>query len=101
MRKLALALGLAALIGACTSVPGRPFKTTLIHTSPDNPAGDYLLPVVLVDQTDLVSAIESAEKAATGSSLDLTLQADADDPKAIIAMWLGGMCDSDATLALR
>jgi hypothetical protein len=101
MRKLACALGVAALITACGSPSGRQFSTTLVHTSPDNPAGDYLLPVVLGDQTDLVTAIEPAEDAATGPRLELTVIGDPSDPNAIIAGWLGGLCDSDATLAFQ
>jgi hypothetical protein len=54
--------------------------------------------VVLGDETDLVTAIESAEEAATSSALDLSVAADPTNPNAIIAGWLGGLCDSDATL---
>lgn len=101
MRKLVIALGLAVSIGACGSPSGRQFSTTLVHTSPENPAGDYVLPVVLGDQTKLVTAIESAEREATNPGLDLTVKGDPTDPNAIIAIWLGGLCDSDATLAFQ
>jgi hypothetical protein len=101
MRNLILAVSLAALIGACGSPAGRQFSTTLVHTSLDNPAGDYLLPVVLGDQTNLVTAIESAEAAATDPGPDLSVKVDPSDPSAIIAVWLGGLCDSDATLVFQ
>jgi hypothetical protein len=100
MRKLVVALGLAALIGACGGPTGRQFSTTLVHTSPDNPAGDYLLPVVLVDQANLVTAIESAEEAATDPG-PLSVKADPSVPNAIIAVWLGGLCDGNATLSFQ
>lgn len=101
MRTLVVAVTLAALIGACGSPAGRQFSTTLVHTSLDNAAGDYLLPVVLGDQTNLVTAIESAEAAATDPRPDLSVNVDPSDPNAIIALWLGGLCDSDASLAFQ
>lgn len=101
MRKLVVALGVAALIGACGSPPGRQFSATLVHTSPDNPAGDYPLPVVLRDGTNLVTAIDSAGEAATDPGPNLAVKVDPSDPNAIIAIWLGGLCDNDATLAFE
>jgi hypothetical protein len=100
MRKLLVALGLVALIGACGAPTGRQFSTTLVHTSPDNPAGDDLLSVVLGDETNLVTAIESAEVAATDPG-PLSVKADPLVPNAIIAVWLGGLCDENATLAFE
>lgn len=100
MRKLVVVLGLAALIGACGGPTGRQFSTTLLHTSPDNPEGDYPLPVVLSDETNLVTAIESAEEAATDPG-PLSVKLDPLVPNAIVAVWLGGLCDGNATLAFQ
>ncbi|MEA2672979.1 MAG: hypothetical protein QOI92_171 [Chloroflexota bacterium] len=95
-----VAFGLAALIGACGAPTGRQFSTTLVHTSLDNPAGDYPLGVVLGDETNLVTAIESAEEAATDPG-PLSVKVDPSVPNAIIAVWLGGLCDGNATLSFQ
>ncbi len=101
MRVGVAALAVVMLLGACLPPAGRLFHTTLIHTSTDNPAGDYPLPIVLGDETGLVVAIESAGEIDSAPGLDLTVQADPSDPKAIVAIWLGGLCDNDATLSFR
>src|SRR6476659_10536852 len=99
MRALAIALTLGLALAACVRPSGQLFKTTLLHISPENPAGDLPLPVVLGDETGLVLGIEPAvsevfETKTTGRS-------DPADPNAVIVSWLGGMCDSDAELLFR
>jgi len=90
---------LGLVLAACLGPIGQLFKTTLLHISPDNPAGDLALPVVLGDETGLVVAIEPA----TGDTSDLkpSVRSDPADPNAVIVSWLGGMCDSDAELLFR
>lgn len=100
MRNLAIGLAFALLVAACGGSAGRQFRTTLVHTSPDNPAGDYSLPVVLDDQTNLVIGIEDSEAAATDPG-PLAVAVDPADPNVIVATWLGGLCDADATLAFQ
>jgi len=99
MRAFAIALTLALALTACLGPGGQLFRTTLLHLSPDNPAGDLPLPVVLGDETGLVLAIEPA----TGEIFDIkpAVRSDPAGPNALIVSWLGGMCDSDAELLFR
>lgn len=94
----AFAVVVALVVAACLPPAGRTYQTTLLHISPDNPSGDYPLPVTLSDQTDLVVGIEPAE----GSyGLEPVVQSDPADPKALILSWLGGMCDNDALVSFQ
>ncbi len=95
MQALVLGLLLASVAGACLPPAGRQFQTTL-----STPSGEYPLPVLLGDETDLVVAIEPAESDAFGG-LEPVLQADPTDPNAFIVVWIGGACDNDAALSFR
>jgi hypothetical protein len=99
MRAFAITVTLGLVLAACLGPSGQLFRTTLLHISPDNPAGDLPLPVVLGDETGLVVAIEPA----IGDTSDLkpSVRSDPVDPNAFIVSWLGGMCDNDAQLLFR
>jgi hypothetical protein len=56
------------------------------------------LPVVLSDETGLVTGIASAPKDPSGRYIELAARADPTDPNAFIVSWLGGACDNDASL---
>lgn len=58
------------------------------------------LPVVLSDETGLVTGIASAPKDPGGRYAGLSVRADPTDPNAFIVSWLGGACDNDASLTL-
>jgi hypothetical protein len=90
----ALTLALVAVLSACHAPAGTQFRTTVVQ-----PDGSYAMPVVLGDQTGLVSAIESVPGQA-GAELP-SVGPDADDPSAVIVTWGTGACDDDTTLALQ
>jgi hypothetical protein len=99
MRAFAIAVTLGLALAGCLGPSGQLFKTTLLHISPENPAGDLPLPVVLGDETGLVLGIEPA--VGEGFESKPTVRSDPADPSAVIVSWLGGMCDSDAELLFR
>lgn len=94
---LSVGLGASIVLAACGSPADRPFRTTL--ASPD---GSYPLPVLLGDETGLVTRIEPAAFDSTARyDLDLAAQADPTDPRAFVVTWLGGACDNDAGLSYK
>ncbi len=99
MRAFAIALTLGLALAGCLGPSGQLFRTTLLHVSPDNPAGDRPLPVVLGDETGLVLGIEPAVGEVVESNL--AVRSDPADPNALIVSWFGGMCDSDAEVLFR
>ena len=99
MRTLSFAICIAVSLGACLGPSGQLFKTTLLHISEGNPAGDLPLPVVLGDETGLVVSIEPA--AGETSDLKPTVRPNPEDKNSFTVSWLGGMCDSDAQLLFR
>jgi hypothetical protein len=86
-------LALAILVAACSLPPaGRLFRTSL-------PRDSYApLPVVLGDETELVTGIE-AGPAGTDPGLRATVRVDPEDGQAFIVTWMGGLCASDAALS--
>jgi hypothetical protein len=62
------------------------------------PTGEYALPVVLFDQTDLVVTIQGAVADAPGGHR-AALRADPTDPNAFFLAWIGGACDNDAAIS--
>jgi hypothetical protein len=56
--------------------------------------------VVLSDETDLVTRIESAPLD-PGAGAELAARGDPTDPSAFIISWLGGACDNDASLTFK
>jgi hypothetical protein len=95
MRSIALGVLVAASILGC-SEPGpepRLFRTAL-------PLGDRPLPMVLSDQTGLVTGIGLAADP-QGNDIQPVILADPSDPKAFVITWIGSVCDTDATLSFK
>ena len=90
----AVSLVLAVLVAACSSPPaGRLFTTSL-------PTDGYApLPVVLGDETGLVSGIEPGPAGATAPSLEA--RADPAGPNGFVVGWMGGLCSSDVALSFK
>jgi hypothetical protein len=84
------ALAVAACIGPSSS---RQFSAVLQLSEESQP-----LPVVLSDETGLVTAIESPPMDPGATYAELAAQADPTNPNAFIVRWLGGACDNDAAL---
>jgi hypothetical protein len=89
----AICLLLGAAVAACSG-PASPQFRTVLQVSDEVPP----LPVVLSDDTGLVTALEAAVKDPSGQYLAFAVRADPNDPNAFIASWLGGACDNDAAL---
>src|SRR5258706_9633273 len=93
---IAVALLTAAAVAACSGPsPNRQFKAVL-QVSVEAPP----LPVVLSDETGLVTGIESAP-IDPGAGAEPAARADPTDPNAFIVGWLGGDCDNDASLTFK
>ncbi|HLO35985.1 MAG TPA: hypothetical protein VK194_07875 [Candidatus Deferrimicrobium sp.] len=92
MFRSAIALGLLAtvLVAACQP-EGRIFQVTL--TGSDAP-----LPVVMTDETTLVTGISEAAVESATTANDPAVRADQDDPDVLILTWLGGACDQDTAV---
>ena len=91
---LAISLLGGAAVAACSgSSPNQQFRTVL-HFS-DEPAP---VPVVLNDETGLVTAIESAPMDPSFDYSEPAAREDPTDPNAFIISWLGGACDNDVLL---
>jgi hypothetical protein len=94
-----LLIGVAVLTGAVVaacSAPGRQFNAVLQVAAEVPP-----LPVLLSDETGLVTEIESAPGQPGGGDGNLVARADPTDPNAFIVSWLGGACDNDASLTFK
>src|SRR3954469_21249846 len=90
-RLAVLVLGL--LVAACSLPPaGRLFRTSLPN------AGYAPFPIVLGDETALVTGIEAAPAGGDPSG-GAALRVDPEGANAFIATWMGGLCASDATLS--
>jgi hypothetical protein len=95
MVRFAIWLVLGVLLAACSPPPaGQLWKTTL----PNGEAAS--LPVVLRDETGLVTSIEPLAVDPSGVGSMPSVQADPNDPNALLVTWLGG-CDTDAQLGLK
>ena len=95
MVRFALSLAVGLLIAACSPAPaGQLWKTTL----PNGEAPG--VPVVLRDETGLVASIEPLALDPSQVSSVPAVQADPNDPSALLVTWLGG-CDTDAQLGLK
>ena len=93
MNRLTVGLLLAVVVAACGPPPGALYRLTLTTAE-----GAYPLPLVLGDQTGLVTGIEPAEFDARDFP-HLLIEADRKDPNAFIITWGTGACDDDATVA--
>src|SRR5919112_1638047 len=90
----ALTLALVAVVSGCQSPLGTQFRATVVQ-----PDASYPMPVVLGDQTGLVTAIESAPGDRAG--LLPSVKADPDDSNAVIVSWGTGACDDDTGVSLQ
>jgi hypothetical protein len=81
-------------VAACSS--SRQFSAVL-QVSAEAPP----LPVVLSDETGLVTRIESAPMNPGVDYARPAARADLTDANAVIISWLGGACDNDASLTLK
>jgi hypothetical protein len=96
MRSIALGVLVAASIVGCsgpTEPEPRLFRTVL-------PLGDQPLPLVLSDQTGLVTGIGPAADPQGVDELPVIL-ADSSDPMAFVIIWVGSPCDEDAALSFK
>jgi len=83
-----------AVVAACAAPdPSRQFRTVLQFSAEAAP-----LPVVLNDETSLVTRIESGPVDPQFDTLAPAARTDPADPNAFIVSWLGGACDNDAVL---
>ena len=89
----AIALGLFAtvLVAACQP-EGRVFETTL-GTELNAP-----LPIILTDETALVTGIAQAAVDPSTTGNEPAVQAHPGDPNGLVLTWLGGACDHDAAV---
>ncbi len=94
MRSVTLAVLLMIVAAACLAPAGTRFETTI--TQPD---GSYPKPVVLGDQTGLVTAIESAT-GDTADGFELIARPDLQNANAVIVTWVGGACEDEVALSL-
>jgi hypothetical protein len=94
MRSVTLAVLLMIVAAACLAPAGTRFETTI--TQPD---GSYPKPVVLGDQTGLVTAIESAT-GDTADGFELIARPDPENGNAVIITWVGGACEDEVALSL-
>ena len=64
--------------------------------------GSYRLPVVLNDETGLITRIESTPAEMQGNDyMAPAVRVDPGDPNSFILSWLGGACDNHASLTLK
>ena len=91
---IAVSLLSAAAIAACSGPSSsRQFSAVLQLSEEAHP-----LPVVLSDETGLVTGMASVPMDPHADYTELAAQADPTDPNAFIVRWLGGACDNDASL---
>jgi hypothetical protein len=97
MRSIALGVLVAASIAGCSGPQGpepRLFRTALLQ------AADQPLPVVLGDETGLVTGIGPAADP-QGDDIQPVVLADPSDPMAFVITWIGSVCDEDAALSFK
>ena len=92
---LAVAAVLAATLAACWP-SGPQYRVTLQDSSEIPP-----LPIVLTDETGLVTRIEAAQVPDPIGSSGLAVRPDPSDPDAFVLGWLGGACDNDVALTFK
>jgi hypothetical protein len=94
---IAASLLSGAAVAACSGPsPSRPFSAVLQVTEETQP-----LPVVLSDETGLVTGIASWPMDPRADYAELAALADPTDPNAFIVRWLGGACDHDGSLTFK
>ena len=93
---IAVSLLSGAAVAACSEPsPSRQFRAVL-QVSAETPP----LPVVLSDETGLVTGIGSAPMDPSAAA-EPAARADPTDASAFIVSWLGGACDGDAALTFK
>ncbi len=92
MTAIALSVLVGLIVGCSVRDEARVFRTALPQEV------DPPLPVVLRDETGLVSRIGPAAEP-SGDQAEPVLVLDPTDPKAVVITWLGGPCEGDATLS--
>ena len=95
-RSIALGVLVAASIVGC-SRPGP--EPRLFHTALPR-ADDQPLPVVLGDETGLVTGITPAADP-QGDDIQPAVLSDPSDPMAFVIVWIGSPCDKDAAMSFR
>ena len=96
MRSIALAVLVATSLVGCLGAQGpepRLFRTAL-------PLGNQPLPMVLSDQTGLVTGIGPVADP-QGEDIQPVILADPSDPTAFVITWIGSVCDTDAALSFK
>jgi len=86
---------LALCASACQTPAGTVFKANVMQSD-----WSHSMPVVLGDQTGLVTAIESTSTDWSNGSLP-TVREDMDDPHAVIVSWGTGACDKATGLSFH
>jgi hypothetical protein len=87
----------AAAVTACSGPsPSRQFSAVLQLSEEAHP-----LPMVLSDETGLVTGMAVVPMDPRADFTELAAQADPTDLNAFIVRWLGGACDHDASLTFK
>jgi hypothetical protein len=94
---IAVSLLSAAAVAACSGPSSSRQFTAVLQVSD----GTLPLPVVLSDETGLVTGIGSAPMDPGAGYAEPAARADPTDPNAFIVSWLGGACDNDAALTFK
>jgi hypothetical protein len=93
---IAVSLLSAAAVAACSGASSRQFIAVLQFSEETAP-----LPMVLSDETGLVTGIALAPMDPLANYAEAVARADPTDPNAFIVSWLGGACDNDASLTFK
>jgi hypothetical protein len=96
MRSIVLGVLVAASIVGCAGATEP--ETRLFRTA--SPLGNQPLPVVLSDQTGLVTGIGPVADP-QGANVQPVILADPSDPMAFVITWIGSGCDEDAALSFK
>ena len=91
---IAVSLLSAAAVAACVGPSSSRQFSAVLQLSEES----QRLPIVLSDETGLVTAIESVPMDPGANYAELAAKADPTNPNAFIVRWLGGACDNDASL---
>ena len=94
---IAVSLLASAAVAACAGPSSSRQFSAVLQVSDEVPA----LPVVLSDETGLVTGIGPAPMDPGAGHAQLAARADPPDPNAFIVSWLGGACDNDASLTFK
>lgn len=90
-------LALSGAVAGCSEPSSSGTFTAKLETSD----GSYPLPLVLTDETGLVTGMEAAAPDPTLDYSDLVARSDPANANAFIVSWLGGACDKNASLSFK